>query len=56
MAQEVEQVIQSSNLGGLIPGSSSQHVKVSLEKILNPKSLPTAGLSVYFWLNGWHYV
>lgn len=45
VAQDIKWVIHLSD-GGLIPNTSSLHVKVSLGKILNPKLLLTAVLSV----------
>ncbi len=41
-AAQAEQVVYQSEDGGSIPGSSDQHVEVSLGKILNPKLLPMA--------------
>ncbi len=45
--------MSSSNrkIVGLIPGSSSPHVEVSLGKILNPKFLPKAVPSVCVCVN-----
>ena len=40
VAQEVERSSTNWKIGGLIPGSSSPRVDVSLGKTLNPKLLP----------------
>ena len=53
VAQEVEWSSTKWKIGGLIPGSSSPYIDVSLGNILNPKVLPLLRQhceNVYEWL------